>query len=52
MINLANEILYNIKDEKNLGKNIIVTTKKEVADFYKQYINCRIYEVDGNYFLY
>lgn len=49
---LANTILMKAKEDGDLGRNIIVTTNKEIADFYEQFSSIEIYETEGNYFIY
>lgn len=48
---LSQEILANCKVNGDIGRNIIVTTSSENADFYRQF-DLGIYEIEGNYFIY
>lgn len=47
---LSQKILADCKVNGDLGKNIIVTTSSETADYYRQF-DVGIYEIEGSYFI-
>ena len=50
--NLSDELLAEVKETGNIGKNVIVTNNSEIVDLYDQYENISVYNIDDIYFIY